>query len=80
LAKEVAMFVPPTILKLKHHIEMRHIPSIPNNVQLWHVFEYDEKIKQLLEMVDEFFETHIDHKNQNNPAWIMREGEDPREF
>jgi len=62
LAKAAATFVPPTFLKLKYHIEMRHIPSIPNNVKHWQVFEDDEQIKQFLEMVDEFFETHIDQE------------------
>jgi hypothetical protein len=42
--------------------------------------EDDEKIKQFLEMVNEFVETHIDQENQNDPAWIMQEGEDPQEF
>jgi hypothetical protein len=31
-------------------------------------------------MVDEFAEMHIDQENQNDPAWIMKEGEDPQEF
>jgi hypothetical protein len=31
-------------------------------------------------MVDEFSETHIDQENQNDHAWFMQEGEDPREF
>jgi hypothetical protein len=74
------MFVPPTFLKLKYHIEMRHKPSIPNNVQHWQVFEDDEKIRQFLEMVIEFSETHIDQENENDPAWIMQEGEDPQKF
>jgi hypothetical protein len=72
LAKEAATFVPPTILKLNYHIEMRHKTSIPNNIQHWQVFEDDEKIRQFLEMVDEFSETHIDQENQNDPAWIMQ--------
>jgi ribonuclease HI len=80
LAKAAATFMPPTILKLKYHIEMRHKPSIPNNVQHWQVFEDDEQIKQFLEMVDEFSETHIDQENQNDPIWIMQEGEDPEKF
>jgi ribonuclease HI len=33
LSKVVATFIPPIVLKLKHHIEMRHRPSIPNNFQ-----------------------------------------------
>jgi hypothetical protein len=32
LAKDASTFIPPTILKLKYHIEMRHKPSIPDNV------------------------------------------------
>jgi hypothetical protein len=31
-------------------------------------------------MVDEFFETHIDQENHNDPAWVMHEGEDPQKF
>jgi hypothetical protein len=31
-------------------------------------------------MIDEFYETHIDQENQNDPAWIMQEGEDPKIF
>jgi ribonuclease HI len=45
LAKAVATFVPPAVLKLKYHIEMRHMPLILNNVQHWQVFEDDEQIK-----------------------------------
>jgi ribonuclease HI len=39
LAKEASTFVPPTTFKLKYHIEVRHRPSIPNNIQHWQVFE-----------------------------------------
>ena len=60
LAKAASMFAPPTIFKLKYHIEMRHKPSIPNNIQHWQVFEDDEQIIHFLEMVDEFVEMHID--------------------
>jgi hypothetical protein len=74
------MFVPPTVLKLKYHIEIRHKPSIPNNVKHWQFFEDDEKIRQFLEMVNKFSEMHIDQENENDPAWIMQEGEDPQEF
>jgi hypothetical protein len=31
-------------------------------------------------MVDEFLETHIDQENQNDPAWIMQEGEFEEKF
>jgi hypothetical protein len=42
LAKDESTFIPPTILKLKYHIEMRHKPSIPDNVHYWKIFEADE--------------------------------------
>jgi ribonuclease HI len=35
LAKASATFMPPTVLKLKYHIEMRNMPSIPNDIQHW---------------------------------------------
>jgi hypothetical protein len=63
LDKAIENFVPPTILRLKYHIEMRHKPSIPKKFQHWQVFEDDEKIKQFLEMVDGFYATHIDQEN-----------------
>jgi hypothetical protein len=80
LAKASVTFMPPTILKLNYHIEMRQKPSIPNNVKHWQIFEDDEQIKKFLEMVDEFSETHIDQENQNDPIWIMKEGEEPKKF
>jgi hypothetical protein len=36
--------------------------------------------EKILETVDEFAETHADQENQNDPIWIMQEGEDPQEF
>jgi hypothetical protein len=59
---------------------MRHRPSIPNNMQHWQVFEDDEQLHKFLESIDEFAETHVDQENQNDPIWIMQEGEDPQEF
>ena len=59
---------------------MRHRPSIPNNIQHWQVFEDDEQLRKFLESLDEFTETHTDQENQNDPIWIMQEGEDSKEF
>jgi hypothetical protein len=80
LAKYVATFIPPIVLKLKYHIDMRHKPSIPKNLHYWKFFKDDEQIKQFMEMVDEFSETHIDRENQNDPFCIMQEGENPDKF
>jgi ribonuclease HI len=78
LAKETSTFTPPITFKLKYHIEIRHRPSIPDNIQHWH--EDDEQIKKFLEAVGEFSETHADQENQNDHIWIMQEGEDPQDF
>jgi hypothetical protein len=59
---------------------MRHRPSIPDNVQHWQVFEDDEQLRKFLESLDEFSETYNDQENQNDPIWIMQEGEDAKEF
>jgi len=80
LAKAASTFVPPTVFKLKYHIEVRHIPSISNNIQHWQVFEDDEQIRKFLEMVGDFSKTHIDQEDQNDHTWIMQEGEEPQEF
>jgi ribonuclease HI len=80
LAKAASTFDPPTSFNLKYHIQMRHRPSIPDNVQHWQVFEDDEQLRKFLESVDEFSETYNDQENQNDPFWIMQEGEDVKEF
>jgi hypothetical protein len=54
LAKATSTFTPPTSIKLKYHILMRHRPSIPNNIQHWQVFEDDKQLRKFLETVDDF--------------------------
>jgi ribonuclease HI len=80
LAKAASTFTPPMAFNLKYHIQMRHRPSIPNNIQHWQVFEDDEQLRKFLESLDEFSETYNDQENQNDPIWIMQEGEDAKEF
>jgi len=38
LATTGGTFKPPPMLKIKHEVEIRHMPSIPDNVKHWHVF------------------------------------------
>jgi hypothetical protein len=40
----------------------------------------DEQLQKNLEIVDDFSETHANQENQNDPIWIMQEGEDPQKF
>jgi hypothetical protein len=49
-------------------------------IRHWQVFEDDEQIEKFLVAVGEFSETHLDQENQNDPMWIMQEGEDPETF
>jgi len=50
LAVAASTFKPPISVKLRYEIEMRHRPSIPDNIKHWQVFEDDEQIKQFLSM------------------------------
>lgn len=52
-------FKAPPMLKIKHEVEIRHRPSIPDNVKHWQVFEDDQKIKRFLKSIEEFSPTHI---------------------
>ena len=46
--------------KLKYEVEVKYIPSTPDNVKHWKVFEDDLEIKIFLETVDEFLALQID--------------------
>jgi hypothetical protein len=49
--------IPP---KIKYDVEVKYMPSIPDNVKYWKVFEDDLELKIFLETVDEFSTLHID--------------------
>jgi hypothetical protein len=54
--------------KLRYDVEVNYIPSIPDNVKHWKVFEDDLDIKIFLETVDEFSALHInqDQDSESN--------------
>ena len=62
LAVAASTFKPPINPRLRYEIELRHRPSIPDNVKHWHVFEDDEHINQFLMMVGNFEDTQIIQK------------------
>jgi hypothetical protein len=41
-------------------VEIRHRPSVPDNVNHWKVFEDDQEIEKFLRSIDEFSAFHID--------------------
>ena len=53
-------FKPPINPRLRYEIELRHRPSIPDNVKHWQVFEDDEQINQFLTMIGNFEDSPID--------------------
>jgi hypothetical protein len=38
--------------KLKYDVDVKYMPSIPDNVKHWKVFEYDLEIKRFLETLE----------------------------
>ena len=57
------MFQVPENPKEHYQIEVRHKPSILDNVDHWQVFEDDEQIKKFLQISREFENIKIDQEN-----------------
>ena len=60
LAISASLFVPPLPPKLSYDIQVKYRPSLPDNVKFWKVFENDDELSKFLQLVDEFFDMHID--------------------
>jgi hypothetical protein len=58
-------FKTPMFPDLKFEIEVRHGPSIPDNIKNWHVFKYDEEIQIFLKTIEEFSNISIDQDNED---------------
>jgi ribonuclease HI len=69
LVVSVSNFRIPIPPKIKYDVEVKHKPSIPDNVKYWKVFEDDLELKNFLDTVDEFSALHIDqdHDYEINP-------------
>ena len=65
LAVAASLIQIPENPKEKYQIEVRHRPSIPDNVDHWKVFEDDEQINRFLQMSSEFENLTIDQNNMN---------------
>jgi hypothetical protein len=60
LVVSASKFKVPFPPKPKYDVEIKYMPSVPDNVKHWKVFEDDLEMKRFLETVDEFFDSHID--------------------
>ena len=54
--------------QLKYPIEVRHGPSISDNIKHWRVFNDDQEIKKFLELTGEFSNSQIDEE-QDDYDW-----------
>jgi hypothetical protein len=66
LALAANNFRTPIFPNLRFEIEVRHRPSIPDNIKNWQVFKDDQKIQRFLETIDEFSNISIDQDNEND--------------
>ena len=46
--------------QLRYVVDIRHNPSVPNNIKHWRVLHDDEEIKRFLELTGEFSTSQID--------------------
>jgi hypothetical protein len=60
LAIATSTFKVPSTPQFRYDIELRYRSYIPDNIKYWKVFEYDQHIKNFMEVIDEFSNTHID--------------------
>jgi hypothetical protein len=65
LAVSACAFIPPLPHKLSYEIQVRHRPSLPDNVKFWKVFEDDAELTRFLTVVDEYAEQQIDQDNEH---------------
>jgi hypothetical protein len=66
LALAASNFKTPILPNLRFEVEVRHRPSIPDNIKNWQVFKDDQEIKIFLETIDEFSAISIDQENEND--------------
>jgi hypothetical protein len=51
---------------LKFEIEVRHRPSIPDNIKHWQFFRDDQQIQRFLDTIYDFSNISIDRDNEND--------------
>jgi ribonuclease HI len=59
-------FIPPLPHKLSYEIQVKHRPSLPDNVKFWKVFEDDAELTRFLAVIDEFADLQIDQENEHD--------------
>jgi ribonuclease HI len=70
LALAASNFKTPMFPNLKFEVEVRHRPSIPDNIKHWQVFKDDEEIQRFLKTIEEFSNISIDQDDENGEVEI----------
>lgn len=70
LALAANNFETPMFPNLKFEIEVRHRPSILDNIKNWQVFKDDEEIQRFLKTIEEFSDISIDQDNEDDDVEI----------
>jgi len=66
LALESSNFKTPLCSNLRYEIEVKHRPSIPENIKRWQVFNDDEELKLFLDTIDDFSAISNGQENEND--------------
>lgn len=64
IAVSASSFKPLQNLLLRYEVEVRYKPSILDNVKHWQVFEDDEQVKRIIEVIGEFSNSTIDQEEE----------------
>jgi ribonuclease HI len=70
LALAASNFKTPMFPNLKFEVEVRHRPSIPDNIKHWQVFKDDEEIQRFLKTIEEFSNISIDQDDEDGEVEI----------
>jgi ribonuclease HI len=70
LALAASNFKTPMFPNLKFEVEVRHRPSIPDNIKHWQVFKDDEEIQRFLKTIEEFSNISIDQDDEDGEVEV----------
>jgi hypothetical protein len=60
LATSASVFKIPILPDKRYEIEVKHRPTVPDNIRHWQVFDDDKQVERFLPMSNEFTNTNID--------------------
>jgi hypothetical protein len=60
LATSASVFKIPIFPNKKYEIEVKHRPTVPDNIYYWKIFENEIQVERFLQMSDEFANSNID--------------------